>query len=237
MDSAHHRLIIALDDMDRHQAFSLIENTRQYAQTFKIGLNLFCQNGPDFVREIKALGVDVFLDLKLHDIPVQVAKAVEVVVRLEPRFLTIHALGGLAMLKEAARAAAGSQTTLLAVSVLTSLNQKDFLDLGFLGSLEQGVSRLVNLAYEAGMRGFVCSPHEASSIKALVKNCTLVCPGIRSKTDDKADQARVMTAREALNFGADFIVVGRPITQAKNPAMKAGLVHQEIHECLYNEAS
>lgn len=234
MNSAQSRLIIALDDMDKHQAFSLIKNTRPYAHTFKVGLNLFCHYGPDFVQEIKAMGVDVFLDLKLHDIPVQVARAIEVVVRLEPRFLTIHALGGMAMLKEAARAAKGSNTTLLAVSVLTSLNQGDFFDLGFLGSLDQGVSRLVNLAYEAGIRGFVCSPHEASTVKALVQdNCILVCPGIRSKTDEKADQARVMTASDAMRAGADFIVVGRPITQAQNPMIQAGLVHQEIEECLY----
>lgn len=233
MDSSVQKLIVALDDLDAASALSMVEKTRAYARTFKVGLNLFCAHGPAIVREIKSLGVDIFLDVKLHDIPMQVAKALESVLKLEPRFVTIHAAGGTTMLQYAAQAVAGSSTNLLAVSVLTSINYEEYQRIGLVGTVADGVMRLTDLAFRAGIGGFVCSPHEAKMLKAAFQNqCFLVCPGIRSPHEEPSDQARTMSAVDAILAGADALVVGRPITKAHDVTQAACRISQEIESVL-----
>jgi orotidine-5'-phosphate decarboxylase len=233
MSTAAQKLIIALDDLDEAAALAMVEKTKAYAQTYKVGLNLFCAYGPAIVKQISSLGVDIFLDLKLHDIPMQVAKAVETVLVLEPRFLTIHAAGGAQMLECAAQAASGSKTTLLAISVLTSLNQQDYQRLGFTDDIADGVNRLTDLAYASGIHGFVCSAKEAKNLKARFQNqCFLVCPGIRSGVQDLFDQARTLSAGDAIKACADALVVGRPITKAADAAAAAQDINRAINNGL-----
>lgn len=233
MRDAAERLIIALDDLDFDASLRLVEKTSRYAKTFKVGLSLFSQCGPQVVKEIKALGVDVFLDLKLHDIPMQVKKAIENVMPLAPRFLTVHAMGGGAMLREAQTAANEKTTTVLAVSVLTSLNNFEFAQIGFQKNIDQGASDLTSLAFSSGIRGFVCSPHEVSALKKTYGNsCTFVCPGVRHAGAELHDQARVMSARDAIIAGADVLVVGRPITKAANVSESAHALCEEISSAI-----
>ncbi len=233
MNNAAKKLIIALDDLGLDEALKLVEETRDFAQTFKIGLSLFSAHGPAIVKQIKSLGVEVFLDLKLHDIPMQVAKAVESALKLGPKFLTIHALGGQQMLREAACVAKGSNTTLLAVSVLTSMDHQQWQDLGFSESIEQSVERLLALSFESGVRGFVASPHEAAKLKqSYHSQCILVVPGVRPASASMDDQKRIMTPYQAIKAGADYLVVGRPITKSADIAMSAKNINQEITDAL-----
>ncbi|MCA9508438.1 MAG: orotidine-5'-phosphate decarboxylase [Myxococcales bacterium] len=236
MNNAAKKLIIALDDLNFADCCALVEKTRDFAATYKIGVSLFCAHGPTIVKELKSYGVDIFLDLKLHDIPMQVSKAVEQAIDLEPKFLTLHALGGYTMLKEAAHVACGSKTQLLAVSVLTSMDEEQWRILGFADSVKDGVERLIVMSYEAGVRAFVSSPHEAASLKKLFKNdCIAVCPGVRPADAQHDDQKRIMTPYQAINNGADFLVVGRPITKSADVVMSAGNINAEINKAL-NEA-
>lgn len=229
MELAAKKLIIALDDLDFERALKVVQKTKLFASTYKVGLSLFCAHGPAIVKEIKSLGVDVFLDLKLHDIPMQVGKAVEKALAFETRFLTVHALGGQKMLREAATAALGSSTTLLAVSVLTSVDNEDFRELGFLGSIEEGVMNLSNLAFSSGIRGFVSSPHEVGRLKRRYGDlCLVVCPGVRPMDADVFDQSRIMTPKDAILAGADALVVGRPITASINIEQAALDINRQI---------
>lgn len=231
MNSAREKLIIALDDLDRNEVFSVIEKTKAYAQTFKIGLALFSAYGPALVKDINNLGVDVFLDLKLHDIPMQVSEAVKRCISLGPRFLTIHTLGGPHMMAAAKEAAKDCGTKLLAVTVLTSIDQETWPLLGFTGSIQDGVSRLANLAISLGLSGLVSSPHEVSDIKKRHGNKAFVAtPGVRPLKNGAHDQARIMTPSMAIKAGADALVVGRPITEAENMAEAARNIAQEIYE-------
>lgn len=237
MEIAAKKLIIALDDLDFDSAIKLVELTKPYATTFKVGLSLFSAHGPEIVKAINALGVNVFLDLKLCDIPMQVRKAVESVLALKPRFLTVHASGGRAMLKDAADAAFGSGTTLLAVSVLTSLDQHSFSQIGFASTIAHGVMNLTELAFSAGIHGFVSSPHEISQLKQKFGDaCFLVCPGVRPHGGEVNDQSRVMTPSEAIFLGADALVVGRPITKAKNIVEAARAINHEIMNALSQQS-
>jgi orotidine-5'-phosphate decarboxylase len=230
--NAKDRLIIALDNPDKASALSLIEKTREFAGTYKVGLGLFCAHGPAIVKEIKSLGVEVFLDLKLHDIPMQVAKAIESLLHLEVKFLTIHASGGLNMLKAAKQAVLGSKTSLLSVSILTSISDVDYRRL-FLGHVNDGVRELAKMSFKAGINSLVCSPLEAKSLKSIFgDDCFLVAPGIRSSFDEAFDQARTLTAFDAITHGADALVVGRPITSASDVYLAAKNLHDEIKTAL-----
>lgn len=233
LEIAAERLIIALDDLDFVSAIKLAELTKPYAKTFKVGLSLFSGYGQALVSALNSLGVGVFLDLKLCDIPMQVEKTIEALRTQNLRFLTVHAFGGSAMLKAAHEAVLGSGMTILSVAVLTSLSQEEFGNLGFAGSVESGVLRLSGLAYEAGIRGFISSPHEVARLKhALGSDAYVVCPGIRASFDHHGDQVRTMSATEALAEGADALVVGRPITKAKNPVTAAEQIHLAITQAL-----
>lgn len=233
MDMASKRLIIALDDIAREDVGTIVKEASPFGGTFKVGLALFVAHGPAIIKEIKELGAEVFLDLKLHDIPMQVAKSVEKALQYQPRFLTVHAQGGRKMLSEVAAVTRGSSTKVLAVSVLTSLGDKDFCELGYSGSIEHGVLTLADLAYSSGVSGLVSSPHELKVLrKRFGRDLFLVCPGVRPQEDALHDQSRVMTPYDAIAHGADALVVGRPITEAHNIGQKARLINEEIMRAL-----
>jgi orotidine-5'-phosphate decarboxylase len=213
-------VFVALDTVDRGRARTLADAVRPHVGGLKLGLEFFCANGPDAVREV-AGATPLFLDLKLHDIPNTVAGAVRAVMPLAPAFLTLHAGGGPAMLRAAVEAAAGA-VKLLGVTVLTSLDGADLDRVGQRGPVLDQARRLAGLAREAGLAGIVCSPHEIAALRAeLGSGFLLVVPGIRPAGAGAGDQKRVMTPREALAAGADHLVIGRPITAAADPAAAA----------------
>jgi len=189
---------------------------------FKIGKQLFTSEGPAMVRELVGMGERVFLDLKFHDIPNTVAGAVDSAASLGASLVNVHASGGFEMMRAAAKAARGSGAKVLAVTVLTSLAATDLTTLGFADSPERLVVRLARLARDAGLDGVVAAPTEVAALRAhLGPDFLLVTPGVRPPGSDPQDQSRVATPRQAVTDGADYIVVGRPITQAENPAETA----------------
>ncbi len=215
------RLIVALDFPAIEPALQLVERLDGQCRWFKVGLELYLAEGDSAVRELTGRGFQVFLDLKLHDIPNTVASAVRSVSRCGASLLTVHAAGGGTMLAAAAEAAAGvpGAPTLLAVTVLTSMNQRELADVGVIAPVEQQVLRLGRLALAAGIPGLVCSPEELAEMRAeLGSGPLLVVPGIRPAGSAPGDQSRVATASAAFAGGASKLVVGRPITRAENPA-------------------
>ncbi|WP_114950713.1 orotidine-5'-phosphate decarboxylase [Sphingosinicella terrae] len=212
-------VFVALDTTDVERARSIAERVRHHVGGIKLGLEYFCANGPDGVRAFAELGLPVFLDLKLHDIPNTVAKAVQALRLLEPAVLTVHAAGGRAMMEDA-KAAAPAGARVVAVTVLTSLDESDLAAIGIDRSPAAQVERLTALAREAGLDGVVCSGHEVAAAKKLWPEGYFVVPGVRLDTGPHVlgDQKRVMTPRRALDNGASMLVVGRPITQAGDPA-------------------
>jgi orotidine-5'-phosphate decarboxylase len=214
------RIFVALDTPELERALELARAVREHAGGVKLGLEFFSAQGPAAVRQVADLGLPVFLDLKLHDIPNTVAKAVESLRRLKPAILTVHAAGGRAML-EAAKAAAPAETKVVAVTVLTSLDAADLAEAGVIGSPAEQVQRLTELAREAGVDGIVCSGAEVASARAAWRDGFLVVPGVRPAGGDAGDQKRVVTPRQALDDGASVLVIGRPITAAPDPARAA----------------
>jgi orotidine-5'-phosphate decarboxylase len=210
-------IFVALDTPDLDRATALAEAVRGEAGGVKLGLEFFAAQGPEGVRTITALGLPVFLDLKLHDIPNTVAKAVEALAPLQPAILTVHATGGSAML-EAAKAAAPAGCKVVAVTVLTSLDQDDFAAIGVEGSPADQVARLARLAHAAGLDGIVCSGAEVAIAANKWPGGFFVVPGVRPPGADGADQKRIATPRQALDDGASVLVIGRPITGAADPA-------------------
>jgi orotidine-5'-phosphate decarboxylase len=213
-------IYVAIDTPDLARAVEIAEAVRGHAGGVKLGLEFFSAQGPEGIRRISALGLPVFLDLKLHDIPNTVGKAVEALASLEPAILTVHALGGHAMLA-AAKAAAPVGTKVVAVTVLTSLDESDLASAGVTGSSAQQVARLAVLARASGVDGIVCSGAEVAAARSAWPEGFLVVPGIRPAGADVGDQKRVMTPSQALADGASVIVVGRPITGASDPARAA----------------
>ena len=210
-------IFVAIDTPDLSRALEITQAVREYAGGVKLGLEFFSSNGPDGIRRIGALGLPVFLDVKLHDIPNTVGKAVEALAPLEPAILTVHAAGGRAMLA-AARAAAPPRTKIVAVTVLTSLDQGDLAEAGVNGSASDQVERLATLARASGVDGIVCSGVEVAAARAAWPTGFLVVPGVRPAGADIADQKRVVTPAQALADGASVLVIGRPITGAPDPA-------------------
>lgn len=197
----------------------------------KVGLEMFTACGPDCVREIADLGFKVFLDLKLHDIPNTVAKAVESVSQLPIGMLTLHTSGGREMMQWAAKAQQqhAPNLLLLGVTVLTSMSAKGLAEIGVAGSPEQQVVRLGQLAVESGVRGLVCSPLEITPLRSVLSpSVVLVTPGIRPRDAQADDQTRVLTPGEAAHAGANFIVVGRPIFKAADPVAAARAILREL---------
>lgn len=235
------RLILALDTPDVDSAIDLARRTRSVVGTFKVGLELYTAAGPAIVKELRRDEADVFLDLKLHDIPNTVAGAVRAAQRHEVTFLTVHASGGPSMLKAAQAALAGQtmvpgaeSTKLLAVTALTSLSSDELGAIGLQGTSDDVVARLAKLARDAGLFGVVCSPREAALVKKAAPSLSIVCPGIRGANDKGGDdQARTASAFDAVKAGADYVVVGRPIRSAPDPAEAAARIVEEIEQGLH----
>jgi orotidine-5'-phosphate decarboxylase len=213
-------IYVALDTPDFDRAKALAEQVRHHVGGIKLGLEFFNANGRAGVREMAKLGLPIFLDLKLHDIPNTVGKAVQALRPLNPAILTVHAAGGRAMMEDA-KAAAPTGTKVVAVTVLTSLDASDLSAAGIVGSTHDQVSRLTLLAKEAGLDGVVCSGEEVAAAKALWPKGFFVVPGVRPANGNAADQKRVVTPRQALDRGASVLVIGRPITQATDPDVAA----------------
>lgn len=211
---------VAIDTPNLDRALALAGQVRHHVGGIKLGLEFFCANGHHGVREVQKLGLPIFLDLKLHDIPNTVAKAIQAINALEPAVLTIHAAGGRAMMEDA-KAAAGSGTKVVGVSVLTSLDGRDLSDIGVNAAPHEQVDRLANLARESGLDGLVCSGAEVAHIRALWPEAFLVVPGVRPEGGALGDQKRAVTPRQARDAGASILVIGRPITSAANPDLAA----------------
>jgi orotidine-5'-phosphate decarboxylase len=225
-------LILALDEPSPHDVAPLLRRLGGQVRWVKIGLEMFTASGPDAVREVAGMGFDVFLDLKLHDIPSTVARAVVAASHLPIKMLTLHAGGGRPMMRQAVDAQRQSafHLLLLGVTVLTSLDENDLHDVGVGTAPTAQVSRLARLAVDSGLGGLVCSPLELKPLRAqLPAAVKLVTPGIRpAGTGGTDDQVRVMTPRDAARAGADFIVVGRPILRAPNPIAAAEAILAEL---------
>ena len=209
-------IFVAIDTPDLERARELARSVKSHAGGVKLGLEFFCANGPAGVRDIAGIGLPIFLDLKLHDIPNTVAKAVEALRPLEPAVLTVHAAGGRAMMEEA-KAAAPEKTRVVAVTVLTSLDSGDLRSIGAAGDPAAQVERLAALARDSGVDGIVCSGAEVKAARKSWPNGFFVVPGVRPQGAEAGDQKRVVTPRAALGDGASILVIGRPVTGAADP--------------------
>ena len=229
MSQFRNPIIVAVDVSHPDAALELARRLAPVVGAFKIGKELFVSAGPDIVRRIREAGGSVFLDLKFHDIPNTVAKAVEAAVRLDVQMLTIHTSGGLAMMQAAQRAAeeaalrtGKTQPLVLGVTVLTSLNTNDLAEVGVPHDVGAQVERLASLAARAGLGGLVCSPLEITRLRQFLPAAMqLVTPGIRPADSPADDQKRTLTPAEALAAGANWLVIGRPICAAPDPRAAA----------------
>lgn len=218
-------LIVALDVPERVRAVELAVALQPYVAMVKVGLEAFVAHGPSLVETLRSVGVDVFLDLKLHDIPRTVEAAAREAARLDPRLVTVHAAGGADMIK-AARAALPETSQVIAVTVLTSLRDADLGPIGFAHSVATTARGLGKLALAAGADGLVCSAHELAELAPL-GGCRVV-PGVRPAGSASGDQARVASPAEAVRAGATWIVVGRPIIAAPDPVAAAQAIVAEL---------
>ncbi len=210
------RIFVAIDTPDLTRAKALATAVSRHAGGIKLGLEFFAANGPAGVAELAHGGLPIFLDLKLHDIPNTVAKAVQALRPLAPAILTVHAAGGRAMLEEA-KACAPTSTKVVAVTMLTSLDDRDLADIGVGGSAHDQVARLAELARSAGLDGIVCSGAEVASVRRGWHDGFFVVPGVRPAGGAIGDQKRVITPRAAVDAGASILVIGRPVTEAQDP--------------------
>ena len=229
-------IIVALDVPTAEQAIALARQVAPAVGAFKIGSELFTAGGPGIVKQIRATGAAVFLDLKFHDIPNTVAKAIASAVRLDVQMLTIHTSGGLRMMRAAEESAqktaeqAGLNAPLvLGVTVLTSMESSDLAEIGLSAGVGHQVERLAQLAVRAGLRGLVCSPLEVAGLRQwLPSHMQLVTPGIRTGDDAAGDQKRTLSAKEAIEAGANWLVIGRPIYSAPNPRAAAEKIRDSL---------
>jgi len=210
------RIYVALDTPDLEKAKALAQKVRHHVGGIKLGLEFFMANGRHGVHEMAEIGVPIFLDLKFHDIPNTVAKAIQALRPLNPAILTVHAAGGRAMLEDA-KAAAPEGTKVVAVTMLTSLDGNDMTAIGLKPDPHEQVMRLAELAKSAGVDGIVCSGEEVKAAHAAWKDGFFVVPGVRPADAHVGDQKRVVTPRSAVDAGASILVIGRPITQAEDP--------------------
>lgn len=222
-------IFVAIDTPDLEHALSLAEAVRGHAGGLKLGLEFFAAQGPEGVRRIASHGLPLFLDLKLHDIPNTVSKAVEALTPLKPAILTVHAAGGRAMLA-AAKGAAPAGTKVVGVTVLTSLDTYDLAAAGVTGDPSDQVERLATLARDSGLDGIVCSGSEVAAVRADWPAGFLVVPGVRLAGGEPGDQKRVVTPAQALNDGACVLVIGRPITGAADPARAISEIAASLHK-------
>jgi orotidine-5'-phosphate decarboxylase len=214
------RIFVALDTPSLERAHDIARRVRHHVGGLKLGLEFFMANGRAGVREMADLGLPIFLDLKLHDIPNTVAKAIQALRPLEPAILTVHAAGGRAMLEDA-KAAAPTGTKVVAVTTLTSLDDRDLRAIGVERDPHEQVMHLTELARKSGVDGIVCSGAEVAAAHKAWPKGFFVVPGVRPVNGSAADQKRIVTPRAALDSGASIIVVGRPITQAPDPDLAA----------------
>ena len=211
------KIIVALDVATKAQAVALVEQLREQISFFKIGLQLYTAEGPEIVRAVLATGAKVFLDLKFNDIPTTVARTVEAASNLGVRMLTIHLSGGSDMIR-AAVAVPKNELLILGVTVLTSANEGMLREIGISDEIDNQVLRLAKLGVAKGVDGIVASPHEIKSLRAeFGDKIKIVVPGIRPSWSEPGDQKRFATPSEAIEAGADYLVIGRPITAHKNP--------------------
>ena len=225
------RIIIALDYAEPQAALEMVAQLDPKRCRLKVGKELFTRGGPQLLAQLRAKGYEIFLDLKFHDIPNTVAGACAAAADLGVWMVNVHALGGRKMM-EAARnavAKAAHQPLLIAVTILTSMGEEDLKEIGLTGSPAENVSRLAALAHQSGMDGVVCSPQEVAMLRGSIdKAFHLVTPGIRPTWAAKGDQARITTPIDALRLGADYLVIGRPITAAAEPLEALQLIEAEI---------
>lgn len=224
-------VIIALDFPSTAAALALVEQLDPAECRLKVGKELFTRTGPAFVEQLVAAGFDVFLDLKYHDIPNTVASASEAAADLGVWMLNVHAGGGRRMMEAAVERLArrASRPLLIGVTILTSLGQQDIEEVGFAGTPQENVLRLAALADDSGLDGVVCSPMEVAPLRtSCATDFVLVTPGVRPQGVALDDQRRVMTPSEAISAGASFLVVGRPITAAEDPAASLAAINAEI---------
>jgi orotidine-5'-phosphate decarboxylase len=220
-------IYVAIDTPDFERAKAIATRVRNHVGGIKLGLEFFCANGRHGVREMADLGLPIFLDLKFHDIPNTVGKAIQALRPLEPAILTVHAAGGRAMMEDA-KAAAPTGTKVVGVTVLTSLDRDDLGSVGFPADPHAQVARLTALAREAGIDGVVCSGEEVAAAKKSWPDGFFVVPGVRPADSQAGDQKRVMTPRKALDAGASILVIGRPITQAQDPDVAARAIEATL---------
>jgi orotidine-5'-phosphate decarboxylase len=222
-------ILCAIDTPDLARAQTLIAATAGAVGGVKLGLEFFVAHGPAGVRQAAGAEKNLFLDLKLHDIPNTVAGAVKSSLTLDPLLLTLHCAGGAAMMRAAAEARGSARTKLLGVTVLTSLDDSDLAATGQTGPAAAQVRRLALLAQASGLDGVVCSPQEVAMLRAACgKGFLLVVPGIRPAGAAVGDQKRVQTPRDAIDAGADYLVIGRPITEAPDPQAAARAILGEL---------
>ena len=225
------KIIVALDFNDLEQVLHFVEQIQPSECRLKVGKELFTAYGPQIVRELHARGFEVFLDLKFHDIPNTVYKAIRVAADLGVWMVNVHASGGREMLVKARQAIQDSQhkPLLIAVTILTSLSDAEVAEIGYSRSLTEQTLYLAQLSYACGIDGVVCSAHEAAAIKQVTNAKFLtVTPGIRLSADKTDDQTRIMTPVQAITSGADYLVIGRPITQAPEPAATLRAINQSL---------
>ena len=218
---------LALDLPQLDAAKALADKVKAHVGGLKLGLEFFCAHGHHGVHEIAHVGLPIFLDLKLHDIPNTVAGAMQAIHVLEPAIVTIHASGGRAMMEDA-KAAAANGTKVVAVTLLTSLDERDLMRTGVSGSAHDQVMRLAELAQLAGLDGIVCSGHEVGAVHKQWKDGFFVVPGLRPGGKATGDQKRVVTPRQARDDGASVLVVGRPISRAEDPLAAARAIEATL---------
>ncbi|WP_339861924.1 orotidine-5'-phosphate decarboxylase [Paremcibacter congregatus] len=236
--TASDRILCALDTTDPDKATSLATQLRGAVGGVKLGLEFFGACGPQGFAEVAKAGMPIFLDLKLHDIPHTVAQAIHALMPLRPMIMTIHSGGGAPMMKAAAEAATQAaekigcpRPIIVGVTILTSLDAQDIAAVGLTTPVEAQVVRMARLAQDSGLDGVVCSPFEISAIRAACgPDFKLVVPGIRPQGSAQGDQKRIMTPDQAVSLGADYIVIGRPITQAADPVAAARQIAGEVNK-------
>lgn len=237
-DRKYNPIICALDTKDVKEASKLCENIKPYVGFIKLGLEFFTKNGPQGFEQVAKSGVPIFLDLKFHDIPNTVAEAISSALTLDVSIITIHTLGGGEMMKAAAQAAKETADKLkkkppliVGVTILTSMDDNDLSGIGIDRKVAKQVEVLAQLAKKSGLDGVVCSPHEIELVKSVCgSDFKTIVPGVRPKSAEAGDQKRIMTPSEALSKGADYLVIGRPITKAQNPALAAKEIYNECFQ-------
>jgi orotidine-5'-phosphate decarboxylase len=223
----HNPIYVALDLPRLDAAEALARKVKDHIGGIKLGLEFFCAHGAHGVHEIAKVGLPIFLDLKFHDIPNTVAAAMQSIHVLQPSIVTVHAAGGRAMLEDA-KAAAGEHTKVVAVTVLTSLDNDDLAAIGVAARAQEQALRLAELAHSAGVDGIVCSGHEVAAVRHQWKDGFFVVPGLRPADSHLGDQKRAVTPRAARDAGASVLVIGRPITRATDPVAAARAIEATL---------